>query len=242
VAVGLGRNLKEHIGDRPRLELVFWRLLRKDQTDHRAILLYCTGNLGVVNLEPGDRSLWDLLDYTGSPHAIVASGSISSKEIIDLVVLPEVVGQLGGVVIYRFVGLHSNEQAVAIERGSGKRHVHGDVPLLLVHVRQAGRAAGDGERNYVVDDLSVPGTSLCYLNVFVFREVGRNVEILVFIRPRRIQGGLFGDLEYDIGFADDPSVREGRGGRQIGGVAFGGAVVNPGDNLLDLVLAQTAII
>src|SRR5262249_35101436 len=182
VAVGLGRNLKEHIGDRASLDLVFWRRLGKDEADHRAILLDCTGNLGVVNLKPDDRSLWDFLDYTGSPDAIVASRSISGEEIVDLIVLSEVVGQLGSVVIYRFVGFHSNEQAVAIERGSGKRHVHGCVPLLLVHVGQAGRAARHGERDYVVDDLSVAWPRLGHLNVFVFGKVGRYVEVLILVR------------------------------------------------------------
>src|SRR5215469_5186874 len=152
---GLRRNLKEDIVDALGLEQVLWRLFGKDETDHRAVLLDLAGNFRVMDLEPDDGSFWDLLDGARGPNAIVAAGRICGQEIIDLVVPPELVGNLGRIIKNGLVGFHPNQKAIPVERRSIQGHIYREVALLLIHVREAGRAARYSERDYMVDNLSV---------------------------------------------------------------------------------------
>src|SRR5215471_4796960 len=104
-----------------------------------------------MNLEPDDGAFRNLLDGARGPHSIVAAGSICCQEIIDLVVPPELVGNLGRIVIDRLVGFHPNQQAITVERRSSQSHVDREIPLLLIHVRKAGSAAGHRERDYMMN-------------------------------------------------------------------------------------------
>src|SRR5215470_13690106 len=142
-----------------------------------------------MNLEADDGTFRNLLDGARGPHAIVAAGRICCKKIIDLVVSPELIGNLSRIVINRLVGFHPNQQAITVERRSSQSHVHREVSLLLIHVRKAGRAARYRERDYVMNDLSVAGPRLGHLDILVFGEVGGYVEILVLVRSGRIKSG-----------------------------------------------------
>src|SRR5205807_84715 len=71
-------------------------------------------------------------------------------------------------------------------------------------LRILGRSRWRDESNYMVNDLLIAGLSFGSLNVDVLLEVGRDLEVAVFIRSRRIESEVFLHRQHDIRFSDVP--------------------------------------
>src|SRR5712692_541448 len=98
------------------------------------------------------------------------------------------------------------------------------------------------ESNDVMNNLAITGPRFGLLYVNVFLEVRGNLEVLILVRPRRSKRELIGHLQNDVRLSNGPSLDKTRRGRQVLGVAFAGALIDPGRNRFDLCLTQPTVV
>ena len=91
-------------------------------------------------------------------------------------------------------------------------------------------------------DFAIAWTRFDGLNIFVFGEIRRNLEVLIFIRPTGLKLVSFRHRQDDIGFANRPAFGEFGRRRQVFGFAFFRAAVHPGGDGVNFFLCQATVV
>ena len=88
----------------------------------------------------------------------------------------------------------------------------------------------------------LPGRASDFLHPLVFREAGRNHDVLIIDGSGGGHGELIGHFEDCIRLVDAPAIHELRGFRGFGGVAFAGAAIGPSHQCIDLFTGERTVV
>src|SRR6185295_2733445 len=139
------------------------------------------------------------------------------------------------VVDHRGVGFYLEQRAVAIENIA--LHKGSRAAFALLELRDHLRSLD--ERDHVMNDLAIAGKNLGCCHPLVFFEVRRNDKVLNRVRHSRRDLEFLPEVEHRVGLSKPPAVS---GGElrydEVLRVAFFGALIDPRDDSLNIVLGE----
>src|ERR1041384_4651790 len=195
-----------------------------------------------MHLKANRRASGNLLRCSRLPDAVVAPRCVSGKKIVHCVEALEVGWDIGRVVVDRLGLFYAYQKSIAIEGWVLWRSRKRRGALLFGNHIETWLTRRNDERDDVMHYLSIAGAGFGHLHVLVFFEVGRDVEVLIFVGAACFDRVLFRHLNDHVGGSDTPALNESRRGWKVLRVALNCSAINPRGDRIDLCLGETRIV